>query len=84
MVCYKMQTGLGPGLVIKRRPGLIIKRGPVFRNHLPKSHEILMFFCLQKDAKQCCDVTKDGLYLLFWPNTCLASLETNISSRPEQ
>ena len=23
-----------------------------------KSHEILMFVCLQKDAKQCCDVTK--------------------------
>ena len=24
----------------------------------PKSHEILMFVILQKDAKQCCDVTK--------------------------
>ena len=23
-----------------------------------KSHEILMFVCLQKDAKQCCEVTK--------------------------
>ena len=23
-----------------------------------KSREILMFVCLQKDAKQCCDVTK--------------------------
>ena len=24
----------------------------------PKSHEILMFVCLQKDHKQCCDATK--------------------------
>ena len=24
----------------------------------PKSHEILMFVCLQKDAKQCCDAAK--------------------------
>ena len=24
----------------------------------PKSREILMFVCPQKDAKQCCDVTK--------------------------
>ena len=23
----------------------------------PKSHEILMFVCLQKDSKQCCDAT---------------------------
>ena len=30
--------------------------GSVYR--VPKSHEILMFVCLQKDAKQCCDVTK--------------------------
>ena len=30
-------------------------------NGVPKSHEILMFVCLQKDAKQCCEVTKlDG------------------------
>ena len=26
-------------------------------NRTPKSREILMFVCLQKDAKQCCDVT---------------------------
>ena len=24
----------------------------------PKSREILMFVCLEKDAKQCCDATK--------------------------
>ena len=29
-------------------------------NRVPKSHEILMFVCLQKDAKQCCDATKVG------------------------
>ena len=27
-------------------------------NQLVKSREILMFVCLQKDAKQCCDATK--------------------------
>ena len=27
-------------------------------NSAPKSLEILMFVCLQKDAKQCCDATK--------------------------
>ena len=27
---------------------------------VPKSREILMFVCLQKDAKQCCDATKVG------------------------
>ena len=32
-------------------------------NQLAKSHEILMFVCLQKDAKQCCEVTKlDGTH----------------------
>ena len=30
----------------------------VFLNGVPKSPEILMFVCLQKDAKQCCDATK--------------------------
>ena len=29
-------------------------------NSEPTSHEILMFVCLQKDAKRCCDVTKLG------------------------
>ena len=28
------------------------------RNSQPGPHEILMFVCLQKDAKRCCDVTK--------------------------
>ena len=27
-------------------------------NRGPKSGEILMFVCLQKDAKQCCDAAK--------------------------
>ena len=27
-------------------------------DQLAKSHEILMFVCLQKDAKQCCDAMK--------------------------
>ena len=27
-------------------------------NQVGKSREILMFVCLQKDAKQCCDLTK--------------------------
>ena len=27
-------------------------------NQVAKSREILMFVCLQKDAKQCCDVAK--------------------------
>ena len=27
-------------------------------NRVPKSREILMLVCLQKDAKQCCDATK--------------------------
>ena len=26
-------------------------------NHVATSREILMFVCLQKDAKQCCDAT---------------------------
>ena len=26
-------------------------------NQVTKSREILMFVCLQKDSKQCCDVT---------------------------
>ena len=30
----------------------------------PKSREILMFVCLQKDAKQCCEVTKTRLHSL--------------------
>ena len=29
-------------------------------NGTPKSREILMFVCLQKEAKQCCDATKLG------------------------
>ena len=32
----------------------------------PKSHEILMFVCLQKDAKRCCGGTKGRLCPLFW------------------
>ena len=35
-------------------------------NRPSKSHEILMFVCLQKDAKQCCD-HKARLYSLCWP-----------------
>ena len=65
-VPYKTRTG--PGLVIKRGPGLFIKHGlnPSHGLHVyndyraTKSDEILMFFCLQKDAKQCCDATKMG------------------------
>ena len=30
----------------------------MWENRAPKSHEILMFVCRQKDAKQCCDATK--------------------------
>ena len=30
-------------------------------NSLSKSHEILMSVCLQKDAKQCCDVSKSQI-----------------------
>ena len=33
-VRYKLRSGLGPGLVIKRGPELIIRRGPDFRNYL--------------------------------------------------
>ena len=29
-------------------------------NMTPKSREILMIVCLQKDAKQCCDATEFG------------------------
>ena len=29
-----------------------------WRNRQPEAHEILMFVCLQKDAKQCCEVVK--------------------------
>ena len=32
-------------------------REPKQATRVPKSHEILMFVCLQKDAKQCCDVS---------------------------
>ena len=30
----------------------------------PKSREILMFVCLQKDGKQCCDVTRSIVLLV--------------------
>ena len=39
-------------------------------NNLPKSHEILMFVCLQKGVKQCCDGMKFHC--------------THCSGRPEQ
>ena len=44
-------------------------------NSLSKSHEILMFVCLQKDAKQCCDVSKSQLCSLRW-STALPSTNT--------
>ena len=34
-----------------------------------KSCEILMFVCLQKDAKQCCEVAKARSYSLCWSTT---------------
>ena len=51
----------------------------------PKSREILMFVCLQKDAKQGCDATKldcthcaGRLYSLCWSSRDLATwLQTN-------
>ena len=38
----------------------------------PKSHEILMFVCLQKAAKQCCAATKRGC------THCAGQNQTNI------
>ena len=31
----------------------------------PKSHEILMFVCLQKDGKQCCDATSSIVLIVL-------------------
>ena len=38
-------------------------------NQEAKSHEILMFVCLQKDAKQCCDASSLIGYSLCWSTT---------------
>ena len=67
-------------------------------NSEPKSCEILMFVCLQKDAKQCCDATKNdrthcvGQQPAQWvlsrfvaSQHCLASFwrQTNIKISPD-
>ena len=44
-----------PGRITYRPAWL---RRSSYANEVPKSGEILMFVCLQKDVKQCCDATK--------------------------
>ena len=53
MVPHKTRTDLGPGLLIQCGPNV-----KLYCDILPKSHEILMFVCLQKETKQCRDARK--------------------------
>ena len=40
-----------------KESGMEGSTGTELHNRVPRSHEILMFVCLQKDARQCCGVT---------------------------